>query len=98
MVHRLQAELPLWPFSAGRVGGWRAAKSDAKQTPLVLTAEKSLPVIDAYPLMSIAVDLNITQLVDGRKGVHAMLPKAILEMSACGLFRRLLVHTFRTTS
>jgi len=23
------------------------------------------------------VDLSITQLVDGRKGVHAMLPKAI---------------------
>jgi acetamidase/formamidase len=42
-----------------------------------LKAEKGLPVIDAYPLMSIAVDLSITQLVDGRKGVHAMLPKAI---------------------
>ena len=42
-----------------------------------LMEEKGLPVIDAYPLMSIAVDLNITQLVDGRKGVHAMLPKAI---------------------
>jgi acetamidase/formamidase len=42
-----------------------------------LTVEKGLPVIDAYPLMSIAVDLSITQLVDGRKGVHASLPKAI---------------------
>jgi acetamidase/formamidase len=42
-----------------------------------LMEERGLPVIDAYPLMSIAVDLSITQLVDGRKGVHAMLPKAI---------------------
>ena len=42
-----------------------------------LTDVKGLPVVDAYPLMSIAVDLSITQLVDGRKGVHAMLPKEI---------------------
>ena len=42
-----------------------------------LTTEKGLSVEDAYPLISIAVDLNITQLVDGRKGVHAMLPKTI---------------------
>ena len=28
-------------------------------------------------LTSVAVDVNITQLVDGRKGVHAMLPKEI---------------------
>lgn len=42
-----------------------------------LEAEKNLSVEDAYALISIAVDLSITQLVDGRKGVHAMLPKAI---------------------
>jgi len=32
---------------------------------------------DAYMLTSVACDLHITQLVDGRKGVHAMIPKAI---------------------
>ena len=32
---------------------------------------------DAYMLASVAVDLDITQLVDGNVGVHAMLPKAI---------------------
>ncbi|MFB3920460.1 MAG: acetamidase/formamidase family protein [Terriglobia bacterium] len=32
---------------------------------------------DAYILASDAVDLRITQLVDGKKGVHAMLSKAI---------------------
>jgi acetamidase/formamidase len=29
-------------------------------------------------LVSVAVDLHITQLVDQVKGVHAMIPKAIL--------------------
>jgi acetamidase/formamidase len=28
-------------------------------------------------LLSAAMDLQITQIVDGMKGVHAMLPKAI---------------------
>jgi len=42
-----------------------------------LVTEKDLSEADAYMLTSIAVDLSITQLVDGRKGVHAMLPKDI---------------------
>jgi len=33
--------------------------------------------LDAYVLCSNAADLHITQVVDGNKGVHAMLPKAI---------------------
>ena len=32
---------------------------------------------DAYMLTSAGVDLHVTQVVDGVKGVHAMLPKAI---------------------
>jgi acetamidase/formamidase len=32
---------------------------------------------DAYMLASVAVDFSITQLVDGNKGVHAMIPKKI---------------------
>jgi acetamidase/formamidase len=34
---------------------------------------------DAYVLVSVAVDLHITQLVDQVKGVHAMIPKTILK-------------------
>ncbi|HJO69942.1 MAG TPA: amidase, partial [Rhodospirillales bacterium] len=30
---------------------------------------------DAYTLCSLAADLRVTQIVDGNKGVHAMLPK-----------------------
>jgi acetamidase/formamidase len=42
-----------------------------------LIKEKHLSRDDAYMLSSIAVDFDITQLVDGKKGVHALCPKAI---------------------
>jgi acetamidase/formamidase len=42
-----------------------------------LMTEKHLSRDDAYMLSSVAGDLHITQLVDGNKGVHMMLPKAI---------------------
>jgi acetamidase/formamidase len=42
-----------------------------------LVTEKHLSRDDAYMLTSVAADLSITQLVDGNKGVHAMIPKAI---------------------
>lgn len=42
-----------------------------------LVNEKHLTRDDAYMLSSVAADLNITQLVDGNKGVHAMIPKSI---------------------
>lgn len=42
-----------------------------------LMLEKHLSRDDAYMLTSIAVDLEVTQLVDGKKGVHAVCPKAI---------------------
>jgi acetamidase/formamidase len=32
---------------------------------------------DAYALCSIAVDFEVTQVVDGVKGIHAMIPKRI---------------------
>jgi len=42
-----------------------------------LVTEKHLSRDDAYMLASVSADLHITQLVDGNKGVHMMLPKAI---------------------
>lgn len=44
-----------------------------------LVQEKHLSREDAYMLTSIGVDLAITQLVDGTKGVHAMIPKSIFK-------------------
>jgi acetamidase/formamidase len=37
-----------------------------------------LPAADAYTLCSLACDLRVTQLVDGNKGIHAMLPRTAL--------------------
>ncbi len=46
----------------------------------LLVSERHLSRDDAYMLTSVAVDVDITQLVDGNKGVHAMLSKAIFEV------------------
>jgi acetamidase/formamidase len=42
-----------------------------------LMTEKHLSRDDAYMLASVAADLSITELVDGNKGVHMAIPKAI---------------------
>jgi acetamidase/formamidase len=44
-----------------------------------LMTEKHLSRDDAYMLASVAVDFDITELVDGNKGVHEMIPKAIFK-------------------
>jgi len=54
-----------------------AAKIAVTEMLDYLMNEKHLDRDTAYILASDAVDLRITQLVDGNKGVHAMLPKAI---------------------
>ncbi len=47
-----------------------------------LVTEKHLSRDDAYMLTSVAVDVDITQLVDGSVGVHAICPKAIFHDSS----------------
>jgi len=42
-----------------------------------LVANKGLSREDAYMLASAAMDLIVTQVVDGTKGIHAMIPKGI---------------------
>jgi acetamidase/formamidase len=44
-----------------------------------LVNEKKLSREEAYMLASVAVDFEITQLVDGTKGVHGMIPKSIFK-------------------
>jgi len=44
-----------------------------------LVSEKHLSRDDAYALTSVAVDIDITQLVDGKVGVHAVCPKNIFK-------------------
>ena len=53
----------------------KAARLCALETLDFLMTEKKFSRDDAYAFTSVAVDLAITQLVDGTKGVHAMIPK-----------------------
>ncbi len=54
-----------------------AAEMATREMIQFLVEEKGLTRDDAYILVSLAVDLAVTQLVDGTKGVHAKLPKSI---------------------
>jgi acetamidase/formamidase len=54
-----------------------AAKIATREMLNFIVETKKIPRDDAFMLMSAAMDLQITQIVDGTKGVHAMLPKAI---------------------
>jgi acetamidase/formamidase len=54
-----------------------AAKMAVREMIDFLMQEKHLTRDDAYMLTSVAADLHITELVDGNKGVHMMIPKAI---------------------
>ena len=53
----------------------KATRLAVEEAADFLAAEKGLSRADAYMLISVAVDLHITQLVDVTKGVHAMIPK-----------------------
>jgi acetamidase/formamidase len=44
-----------------------------------LVTEKHLTREEAYSLCSVAVDFNVTQAVDGTKGIHGMIPKSIFK-------------------
>lgn len=54
-----------------------ATKIAVHETLDFLMTEKHLSREDAYMLASVAVDFEITQLVDGILGVHGMIPKNI---------------------
>jgi acetamidase/formamidase len=54
-----------------------AARIATSEMVRFLMAEKGLSRDEAYFLASIAADLRVTQLVDGTKGIHAMLSKAL---------------------
>ncbi len=57
----------------------QAARIAGIETLEFLVNEKKLSRADAYALSSVAVDFEITQLVDGTKGVHGMIPKSIFK-------------------
>jgi acetamidase/formamidase len=54
-----------------------AAKIATREMLDWMVETKGLSREDAYLLASAAMDLMVTQVVDGTKGIHAMMPKAI---------------------
>lgn len=84
IVHKKQAllwpraETPTHYITMGFSSDLREASEHALRDMIdFLVTEKHLSRDDAYMLSSVAVDLDITQLVDGNVGVHAMCPKNI---------------------
>ena len=55
----------------------QAAKIATREMLNFVVETKGVPRDDALMLLSAAMDLRVTQIVDGTKGVHAMLPKSI---------------------
>ena len=54
-----------------------AAKNAVREAISFLVMEKGMTREDAYMLSSVAVDFNMTELVDGTVGVHGLIPKDI---------------------
>jgi acetamidase/formamidase len=54
-----------------------AMRMAIRETVGFLVETQGLTREDAYALSSIAVDFEVTQVVDGVKGIHAMIPKSI---------------------
>jgi acetamidase/formamidase len=75
-----RAETPAAYISMGFHEDLKSATEMAVRNMIdFLTSEKHLSRDDAYALISVAVDVDITQLVDGKVGVHAMCPKSIFK-------------------
>ena len=57
-----------------------AAKQAIREMILLLGQKAGLSREDAYTLISLACDVRVTQLVNGNKGIHALIPKS----AVCG--------------
>ena len=55
-----------------------AARLATREMVNFLVAERGITREEAYVLCSVALDLRVTQLVDGTKGIHGMLAKALI--------------------
>ncbi len=56
-----------------------AARKAVREMVDFLVKEKHMSRDDAYMLVSVAGDLDVTEVVDRNKGMHVMLPKAIFK-------------------
>jgi acetamidase/formamidase len=75
-----RAETPDFYISMGFSKDLKEAAEHAVRDMIdFLVEEKHLSRDDAYMLSSVAVDVDITQLVDGNVGVHTLVPKKIFK-------------------
>jgi acetamidase/formamidase len=78
-----RAETPSHVITLGLNEDLDDAAKEALRRMIELIAETTgLAPADAYMLCSLGADLHVTQLVDGNKGIHAMLPKELLRRPA----------------
>ena len=74
-----RAETPTHFISMGlNVDLDEAAKQALREMIKMICEKLNVSPEEAYMLSSLAVDLRVTQLVDGNKGIHAMLAKSLL--------------------
>jgi acetamidase/formamidase len=59
----------------------KAMKNASLEMIRLLTGHLGLSRDDAYSLMSVAADFSVTQVVDGRQGVHARICRAVFPPS-----------------
>jgi len=79
-LERPMAETPThWITMAFHTSLDEAMKIALKDAIDFLVDNKGLTINEAYALCSVAVDFRVTQVVDGNKGIHAMIPKAIFK-------------------
>lgn len=57
----------------------QAMKLATREAIDFLMTQKGLSREDAYMLSSVGVDFEVTQVVDGTKGIHGMIPKSIFK-------------------
>jgi acetamidase/formamidase len=57
----------------------KAAKRALRELISLIENVADLSPEDAYSLCSMAAELRVTQLVDGNKGIHAMLSKELIQ-------------------
>ena len=57
-----------------------AAKQALRNMIAWLQEIKTWSAEECYVFCSLACDLHVTQLVDGNKGIHAMVARSILEL------------------
>ena len=75
---RLTAKLLGWRVDIKKLEGEASFEEQVAKAIDHLTSLEGISREEAYVLCSVALDLRITQLVDGTKGIHGMLSKGLI--------------------